>query len=107
MAVNLAPSEWLPNATEDGTDWTIPLSDIAELTAAEADATAGDWRKIWFALWESMFAHWNGLDTADRPGKIVSYSKTATYLSTTDEYEITYNVRVRVTATGLEVSNES
>jgi hypothetical protein len=106
MAFNPAPSTFLPTATEDGTDWTIPLADIPELTAAEADATAGDWRKIWFALLELMYQHWADLATDDRPSKIVSVNKSVSFIASANEDQITYQFQIRKVNTAQEVADE-
>jgi hypothetical protein len=40
------PSDLFPGYESDGTDITIPIADLIGLTAEEADAVTGDWRKI-------------------------------------------------------------
>jgi hypothetical protein len=70
MAFDPKPSTWLPSWSENGTDITLPIASIPELTAAEADATTGDIRKVVFALLTKLYAVWSALDSADRPTKM-------------------------------------
>lgn len=42
----LAPKFVFPGYSSDGTNITIPIDNLIGLTAAEADATTGDWREI-------------------------------------------------------------
>jgi hypothetical protein len=44
MAFDPAPSSLFPSWSEDGTTISVPIASIANLTAAEADGTTGDWR---------------------------------------------------------------
>jgi hypothetical protein len=67
MAYDAAPSTWIASWSEDGTDVTFPLASVPEMTAAEADATTGDFRKCMFALVEKWYSHYNSLATADKP----------------------------------------
>lgn len=70
MAFNPAPTQLFAGMSEDGTDLTIPIASIPELTAAEADAVTGDLRKVCYAIGERMFEYYNALAVADRPTKL-------------------------------------
>lgn len=48
----------------------IPLSDLASLTAAEANAATGDGRAVFYALVQDGYAGIQTLDTAARPTKL-------------------------------------
>jgi hypothetical protein len=67
MAFNKAPTAIFPGYSSDGTDITIPIADLDGLTAAEANATTGDWREIIYAICVTAFKHYNDLATADKP----------------------------------------
>lgn len=67
MPVSIAPEDLWPGYTSDTTSLTIPISALPGLTAAEADATTGDWRNVLLALVSSAYAHYAGLPDADRP----------------------------------------
>lgn len=70
MAWNPAPTTIFAGWTEDGTNITLPIANVPELTAAEADAATGDSRKILFALCAKVSAWWYALAVADRPAKM-------------------------------------
>lgn len=70
MAWNPLPPSWFANWAEDGTNITVPIATFPELTAAEADATAGDIRKVLFAICDKCWSVWSALVTADRPSKM-------------------------------------
>lgn len=70
MAVSRVPTDWIPNWSEDGTNITVPIASLPELTAAEADAATGDICAILYALLEKLVADWNALAVADRPSKM-------------------------------------
>ena len=71
MAFNPAPTALFASWSEDATNITVPIASIPELTAAEADASDGDSRKIAYALMEQLYAWYNALDTADKPAKMI------------------------------------
>ena len=81
MAFNPAPTSWIASWSEDTTNVTFPLASLsATLTAAEADAATGDWRKCFWSILEHSYAHYLSLPALDRPTKVV-ISKTATQQS--------------------------
>ena len=82
MAWSGAPTGWFSGWAEDGTNITVPIASFPEMTAAEADATTGDIRKILYAICERCWSVWNALATADRATKM-TLSKTSSTNSTT------------------------
>ena len=70
MAFVAQPDTWIANWSEDGVDISVPLATFTELTAAEADGTTGDIRKLLFAICYELFESWNGKATADRPSNM-------------------------------------
>lgn len=73
MAFDPKPPTWLPGWSEDGTNITLPIASLPELTAAEADADTGDIRKVMYALMSKMQAVWDALPSADRPTRMTLY----------------------------------
>jgi len=68
-----APSVWVPGMSEDGTDLKITLDSatgLTGLTAAEADATTGDARKIFRALCAMMAAGFGRQTAANLPTRM-------------------------------------
>lgn len=78
MAFNPDPNVWIPSWSEDGTNITVPIASFPELSAAEADGSDGDIRKVLFAICDKIWDHWNGLATADRPTKMIVRRSTIT-----------------------------
>jgi hypothetical protein len=70
MAFDKTPTTWLPDWSEDGTDITLPIASLPQLTAEEADAATGDIRKIAFAIADKLYAAWMATASADRPSKM-------------------------------------
>jgi hypothetical protein len=67
MAFNKVPTSMWPSYTSDGTNITIPIAALDGLTAAEANATTGDWRSIMLAFCSTAYRHYSELATADKP----------------------------------------
>lgn len=106
MAFDPAPSTWLDNWSEDGTDITVPIATFDELTAAEADAATGDIRKVMWAIMQKIYDSWNNTDSADRPTKF-TIAKTAVIDSTTGVVTNTFTVRFYTEISTQEVVDES
>jgi hypothetical protein len=106
MAFSAAPSSWLDSWSENGTDITLPIASLPELTAAEADAATGDIRKVVFALLQKLQAEWNALDAADRPAKM-SLTKASTIDSTTGRVTHTFTARFYCAIASQDVEAES
>ena len=107
MAQDLKPSTWIPGWSENGT--AIAVADLAaafpEMTAAEADATTGDIRKVMFAICEQIYNEFNDLPVADRPTKMTVYRST----SVNDQTGITvktYQFRFEVAVAAQDVADE-
>lgn len=71
MAFNKAPTSLWPSYTYGASTLSIPLAALDGLSAANADASTGDWRAIMIALMQTMFRHYSGLATADRPTALI------------------------------------
>lgn len=72
MAFNKAPTSIWPSYSSDGTNITIPIAALDGLTAAEANASTGDWREIALAFSHTLYRHYYGLAAADRPDGFVT-----------------------------------
>lgn len=105
MAFDPKPSTWLASWSEDATNITLPIASLAELTAAEADGTTGDIRKVAFAILEALHAKWASLDAADRPTKM-TITKTASVNVTTGLVTNTYTVRFSCAIAEQDVEDE-
>ena len=105
MAFSKTPTNLFANWSSDGTNVTLPIASLPELTSAEANASTGDLRKIVFALLERLFAWYNGLATADRPTKL-AIGKAATVNTATGKTSIVYTIRLEATTVAQEISDE-
>lgn len=56
----------------------IPLATLANLTAAEGDAAAGDGRKVVFEICRAAFATFSAMDAANRPTRFTITRATPT-----------------------------
>jgi hypothetical protein len=105
MAFDAKPSSCIASWSEDGTDVTFPIASISELTAGEADATTGDWRKILFALLEHFYTYYTTLPSGDQPGRV-----TITRSTTVDSNDVmtrTYTFRITSDILTKEVADEA
>ena len=105
MAFDPKPSSWLDNWSEDGTDITLPIASLPELTAAEADADSGDIRKVMFAFCEKIYQEWNERPAIDRPTQMV-VTKSATQNVATGTVINTYTFRFETEIVSQEVEDE-
>jgi len=103
MAFNPAPTQLISGWSENGTDVTFPLASVPGLTAANSDASTGDWRDVVLFLVEQIYNHYNGLATADKPGKL-SITRQRVDLGTSLRYQ--YNLLIQSDATIGEVTAE-
>ena len=106
MAFSAVPTTWIPNWSEDGTNISVPIASFPELTAAEADATTGDIRKIYFAIVEQLRIKWLATPAADRPGKM-TFNSSVTVNNETGIVTRTYTVGFQLSPTGLDVTAET
>ncbi len=93
MAFSAVPTTWIASWSEDGTNITVPIASFPELTAAEADGTTGDIRKIVFAIIEKLYQAYNATATADRPTKW-TMSKSSSVNTTTGILTNTYSITI-------------
>lgn len=70
MAFNPSNSHWIPNFSSDGTNITIPIASIPNLTAAEAHTTTGDIRKLLYHLEEFLNSQWVAEGAAGQPAQM-------------------------------------
>ena len=106
MAFDKKPSTWLPNWSEDGTNITVPLATFPEMTAGEADASAGDIRKVLFAVSEKLYDAWNNTASADRPTQI-NIAKASSLNVSTGVVTNTYTLRFYCEIGTQEVKDEA
>lgn len=99
------PAQWVADWSENGTNVTFPIASIPELTAAEADGTTGDMRRVLFAMLEAFYQKWLLIAVADRPTMMTIYRSTSTN-DTTGEITKTYQFQFKVKHTGTEVVDE-
>lgn len=106
MAWDPAPSSWISTWSEDATDVTFTMATLTEeLTAAEADATTGDWRDCLFSILKHSYDYYNGLATADKPTKL-TMSQSAS-VDTNDELVYTFQIRFYTDISGQDVASET
>ena len=71
MAFNPSNSAWIPSYSSDGTNITIPIASIPNLTSAEAHTTTGDVRKLLFHLCAFLAATYaTNSGAGNAPGKM-------------------------------------
>ncbi len=98
MAFDATPTTHISGLSEDGTDLTIPLASIAELTAAEADASSGDIRQITHGLAEMLFKVYDDMAEADLPTKVSATRTDRSIDASTLERTISFTFELGVTA---------
>ena len=108
MALDTTPAAWIASWAEDATDVTFPLASLPETDATEADGATGDIRKVLYALCEEMYQHYNGLDSADKPAKMV-ISRNTSVNDTTDVITRTFALAFTMESAvgGVEVVDEA
>jgi hypothetical protein len=104
MAFTATPSTWLAGWTEDGTNITLPIANLPELTVAEADATTGDIRKIIYAFCEKFHAVNSLIETANKSTRM-AITRNVAY-GTDDVITKQYTFTFKVTATAADVMAE-
>jgi hypothetical protein len=103
MALDLTPASWIADWSEDATDVTFPIASLPELTAAEADGTTGDIRKVYFALCSQMQSVWDATAAADRPVKMLLYHTASV---SGDVITHTYTATFKNSITAQDVADE-
>ena len=104
MAFDPAPTVVFTGWSEDGTNITLPITSLPELTAIEADAVTGDSRKMIFAILEQLVVWYNALAVADRPSKITVAANNSAPVA--GEYIRTYTIRIYIATGATEVADE-
>ena len=112
MAMNLAPSHWLPgfellaaNGTATAQSIAIPLSALPGLSASEANASTGDVRKVARAICAALHKAWNEEAEADRPAQM-EISRHTNVDESTDVTTRVYTSRFNVGVSEEEVIDE-
>lgn len=78
---------------------------VPELTDAEANASTGDVRKVFYALCEMMWQAYNNTASADRPAKMRIFRSTSSNDAAGSETR-SYTISFDVASTGTEVASE-
>jgi hypothetical protein len=106
MPFNPAPSLWIGTSyAADATDISVPIATFDELTAAEADETTGDIRKLVFALCDHLYQKWLATDSADRPARMTIFRSTNVN-EATGEMTRSFTFQFLTGVTGEEVVDE-
>ncbi len=106
MAFDAQPSSWISSWSEDGTTVSFDLADLLQaLTAAEADASSGDWRDCLYSILDHSYQYLAGLAAADAPAKL-TVARTV-QKSTDSVLKITYTVEVYAAVEQTNVSAEA
>ena len=116
MAFSATPSGWLGagyTLSGSGTSAAVNFGisgntneTLPEITTAEANATTGDIRKIYYGIVEKLFQSYLAKATADRPNRM-SLSKSSNVDATTGLITTSYTIQFVLAATGLDVTTES
>jgi hypothetical protein len=70
MAFDPKPNSLFASWSEDGTNITVPIASITDLTAVEADGVTGDSRAVMLRILDHVFTYMNTLPAADKPTKL-------------------------------------
>lgn len=92
------------SVTLTGDHVCFPVASVPELTALEADAVSGDWRKVLYATCQQFYNHYYELATADKPSQ-VTLTKTSSFVggdTFRSVYTFTFN-----TVAAQEVGDET
>ena len=69
MAFDPAPSSWIYDWSEDGTDVTFPIASVSGLDSSVSDGITGDWRTCLLCLIQHSYVYYSGLGS-DKPTKL-------------------------------------
>ena len=105
MAFDPKPTTFFAGWSEDATNVTLPLAAVPELTAAEADATDGDIRKVLFALLEQAALAYAALPSANKPAKMVV--SRSTNLRSDGNLDRTYTFAFELAPASVDVADEA
>jgi hypothetical protein len=115
MAFAKAPSGWLTGYTLSGSGTTAAINfgisgntnaTLPEITTAEANASTGDIRKIYYGIADQMYKSYSDKATADRPNRM-TFTKASFVDATTGLITSSYTFAFVLAATGLDVTDES
>jgi len=105
MAFDQKPSSWIASWTEDGTSVSFDLADLLQaLTAAEADATTGDWRDCLYSLLDHSYQYYDSLAVADQPAQVTI--NRVTQKNSDSVLKLTYTVEIYVAIAATDVNAE-
>jgi hypothetical protein len=79
------PLLW-PSYASDGTSIIIPIADLIGLTAAEADATTGDWREILQAILLTAVEYHRSFTWSDQPRTYNAFGMNLLHTQTFDRH---------------------
>ena len=109
MAFNKAPTALWPSYTYANDALVIPLAALDGLSAAEANATTGDWRAIMQALQVTLYNHYNELPALDKPESMVVSTPSVSAISSGNfagTIKATYSASYYLTLDGAVVADE-
>ena len=84
------PADWFAGWTEDGTNITLPLAAVPELTAAEADAAEGSIADVLYAIAHRAYAAFNSIPLASRPVNWVMYKSETPVAGAGDQSRVSF-----------------
>lgn len=96
---------WIPSWSSNGATISIPITSFPQMTAAEADITTGDIRKVLYAIVEACWLKWNGLAAIDRSVNMV-LSKNSYVNPTNGITTHTYTFTFQNVTTAQDVADE-
>ena len=116
MPFNPTPSGWLgAGYTLSGSGTTAAINfgisgntaaTLPEITTAEANATTGDIRKIYYGIVEQLYQAFLSKATADRPNRM-NITKQSFVDATTGLITSNYAIQFILAPSGLDVTSES
>jgi len=105
MAFDPKPSTWVASWSENATNVTFPIASLPEMTAAEADGTTGDIRKVLFALLNQLFEVYDALAAADKP-TMMQMAKSSSVNTAGTEINQFFSVQFTNTVATQDVKDE-
>lgn len=110
--MSILPTAILPNyayldsgETAPAAGIFVPLASLPGLTAAEANATTGDGRKVAFELCRAMFSNLEALPAANRPARFTITRGIPAGIDQTIVRQ-TYTLSFDIDFSGADVANE-
>jgi hypothetical protein len=118
MAFTKAPSGWLGSGyTVSGSGTTAAINfgisgntavgeAFPQITSAEANASTGDIRMVYYGIVEQLYQSYLGKADADKPNRM-TLGKSSSVNSTTGLITTNYSIQFVLQATGLDVTAEA